>query len=117
MQREKVNIEEIRRSAELIIIRLGLGAYTIGGPRDNVLEVESLPAWATVVSELSGEGYEMVTPGDYAASCGLSDEAVAGEIDREGRLFALVYSGGECPLLAVPLPEKSVRDDLGPHLA
>jgi len=47
----------------------------------------------------------------------LSSEEVAREIHRDGRLFALVYEGGERSHLAVPLPEKLVRDDLGPHLA
>ena len=117
MEREKVTIEEVRRSAELIIIRLGLGGYTLGGPGNNVLTVESFTAWSATVNDLFGEGYEMVSPDEYAASCGLSSEEVAREIHREGRLFALVYERGGRPHLAVPLPEKAVRNDLGPHLA
>ena len=62
MERKKVVIEEVRRSAELIIIRLGLGVYAIAGPRANIIKVESRPAWAATVNELGIEGYAMASP-------------------------------------------------------
>src|SRR5262245_24803304 len=106
MHREKVKIAEISRSAELIIIRLGLGEYTFGGPRKNVLEVESLAAWSATVYELFGEGYEMVAPADYAAACHMTPAEVNGRIREEGSLFALVCERGETSYTAVPLAEK-----------
>jgi hypothetical protein len=116
VKREKVAIEGVRRSAELIIIRLGLGGFALGGPRQNVLEVESLAAWSATVNELFGEGYEMVAPADYAAACKMTPEEVTGKIRDEGSLFALVYEGGETSDTAVPLEEKEVKEELGPHL-
>ena len=68
MEQEKVAIEEVRRSAELIIIRLGLGGFTLAGPRQNVVTVESLAVWSAIVNGLYGEGYSMVSPEEYAAS-------------------------------------------------
>ena len=117
MEREKVTIEEVRRSAERIIIRLGLGEFTLAGPRQNVLEVESLAAWSATVNELYGEGFEMVAPADYAAAGNMTPEEVNGKIREEGSLFALVYEGGETSYTAVPLEEKEVKEELGPHLA
>jgi hypothetical protein len=117
MKREKVVIEKIRRSAELIIIRLGLGIFTRSGPGANILEVESRPAWAATVSELGNEGYAMTSPEGYAAACGVTTKEVEKMIRQQGSLFAVVYAPDTGGMeVAVPLPKKEEIDSLGPHL-
>jgi hypothetical protein len=98
---EPVELERVRRDATCIITRVGLGTYELEGAAENVLLPESRVAWATVVHDLGGEGYRMVTPDEYAAETGLRIEEVTGRI-QEGKLFAVTY-GAE---IAVPLPEK-----------
>ena len=109
-------IEEVRRSAELIIIRLGLGMYAIAGPRSNILEVESRPAWAATVNELGNEGYGMTSPEGYAAACGVTAEEVRRMIRLEGSLFAVVFVTTTGEQVGVPLPEKERSGYLGPLL-
>ena len=116
MEREKVIIEEVRRSAELIIIRLGLGVYAIAGPRANIIEVESRPAWAATVNELGNEGYAMASPEEYAAACGVTAEEVRRMVRQEGSLFAVVSVTTTGEQVAVPLPEKEESGGLGPLL-
>jgi hypothetical protein len=53
---EPVILEEIRDSAIRIAIRLALGEYLLRGPQENVMELESRVAWATVVGEAGGSG-------------------------------------------------------------
>jgi len=106
MGREAVDLERIRHDAVLVIIRLGLGPYTLSGPGQNVLEPESRVVWATVANELSGEGYTMVSPEEYAAASGITVEEVLMRVWHEGTLFALAYGAGEEKGLLVPLPEK-----------
>ena len=117
MAEKKVPAARIRRVAELILIRLELGHYTVEGPAGNVLEVESLTAWSTVVNELVREGYEMVAPAEYGRACELTEAEVNGMIWREGRLFALVYRSGAHTRCAVPLAERVNEEELGPLLA
>ena len=113
MAREAVDVAGVRHDAVLIIIRLGLGLYELSGPGQNVLEPESRVVWATVASELAGEGYAMVSPGDYGAACGIPEEEVLMRVWHKGTLFALAYGSGEEALLLVPLPEK---EDLLPRM-
>jgi hypothetical protein len=103
-------LEEIRESAVRIVIRLALGDYVLRGPRDNILELESRVAWATVASELHSEGYGMVSPEAYATTCGEPPASVTKMIEPDGSLFALVYRVDAL----VPLPEREERDHLGP---
>lgn len=109
MEREFFTLERVRQDAALVVIRLGLGAYVLRGPRENVLEPESYVAWSTVANELAGEGYALVSPEEYAATCGLTKEEVRSGLWREGRLFALAYGDGSAARIVVPLPEKEVR--------
>ena len=111
---EPFTLEEIRKSAIRIVTRLALGDYVVRGPRNNILEVESRVAWATVASELHNEGYVMVPIEAYATICRLTPEAVSDMIETDGSLFALVYppAGGACEL--VPVPEREEREQLGP---
>ena len=111
---EPVIIKEIRDSAIRIAIRLDLGEYLIGGPHDNVLELESRVAWATVVTELQNEGYIIVPPEEYATVYGLTPADVIGRIEQEGSLFALVYAPAGETFMAVPLAERELREHLGP---
>jgi len=62
MGTEKVDLEQIRHDAVLVVIRLDLGNYELRGPGSNVLEPESRVVWSTVVNELGNEGYAMVSP-------------------------------------------------------
>jgi len=103
MGTETVELERISHDAVLIIIRLGLGSYELKGPGRNVLEPESRMVWATVVNELAGEGYTMVTPEEYAETCGLSGEEVMVRVWQEGSIFALWY--GEDIRLPLPMKE------------
>jgi hypothetical protein len=107
---EPVRLEEIRASAIRIITRLGLGDYVLRGPRDNILELESRVAWATVASELHGEGYGMVSVEAYATVCGEPPASVDDMIETDGSLFALVYGDN----VQVPLPDREEREHLGP---
>jgi hypothetical protein len=107
---EPFSLEEIRDAAVRIVIRLDLGAYVQRGPRDNILELESRVAMATVASELHGEGYVMVSPEAYATICGEPPASVAEMIEPDGSLFALVYGAD----VLVPFPEREEREHLGP---
>lgn len=111
---EAVILKEIRDSAIRIAIRLDLGKYQERGPHNNVLELESRVAWATVVSELQNEGYIIVPPEEYAAVCGLTQEDVIGMIEQDGSLFGLVYASAGETFMAVPLAEREEREQLGP---
>ncbi len=117
MTKVKVPAAQIRRAAELILIRLELGHFTVEGAAGNVLEVESLAAWSAVVNELIKEGYEMVSPAEYGSACQLTEAEVNGMIWREGSLFALIYSPGAHTRCAVPLAEHVAETELGPLLA
>jgi len=101
-QTEPVELERIRRDATCIIIRVGLGTYELRGPQNNILVPESRVAWATVVHDLQGEGYALVSSEEYAAVTGVREDEVAAQIDQQGSLFAISY-GQE---LVVPLPQK-----------
>jgi len=109
MGTEKVDLERVRHDGELVIIRLDLGHYELRGPARNVLEPESRVVWATVVNELGNEGYAMVSPAEYAASCDLNKEEVLGLVWRDGTLFAVAF-GDE---ISVPLP---LKDSLLPEI-
>jgi hypothetical protein len=98
---EPVELDRVRRDATCIITRVGLGNYELEGAAENVLVPESRVAWATVVHDLEGEGYRMVSPEEYAAETGLRADEVTALVEA-GRLFAVTY-GAE---IAVPLPEK-----------
>jgi len=111
---EPVKLEEIRASAIRIVIRLALGDYVLRGPRDNILELESRVAWASVATELLGEGYGMVAVEAYATACGEPPESVSDMIKRDGSLFALVYGAGGGAGTLVPLPDRDEREQLGP---
>lgn len=111
---EPVTLKEIKDSATRIAIRLALGEYLVRGPRDNVLELESRVAWATVVTELQNEGYIMVPTEEYAALYGLNPADVIGMIEQDGSLFALVYSSAGETCRAIPLAERKAREQLGP---
>jgi len=111
---EPVVLWVIVDSAIRIAIRLALGEFILRGPHNNVLEVESRVAWATVVTELGKEGYAMVLPGEYAAEYALTPEAVSAMIERDGSLFALVCTSAGNTFLAVPLAEREGHGQLGP---
>jgi hypothetical protein len=111
MERETVTTERIRHDAALVIIRLGLGLYRDQGPAGNVMEPESLVAWSTVVNELAGEGYFMVSPEEYAELERISPAEVERRIWEDGSLFALVYRRDGEVRVVVPLDEK--REGLG----
>ena len=106
MGKERVTVERIRHDATLIIIRLGLGGYELKGPLANVLEPESYVACSTVLNELAGEGYALVSPESYAEHCAVTGEEVAAMVWEEGSLFALACRSAGEPWLVVPLPEK-----------
>lgn len=106
MERETVTVERIRHDAALVIIRLGLGLYRDLGPAGNVMEPESLVAWSTVVNELAGEGYRMVTPEEYAEVMQISPAEVERRIWDEGSLFALLFERDGETRVAVPLDDK-----------
>ena len=101
------SMKQIRSSAIRIVIRLALGEYLITGPSDNIMELESRVAWATVASELHNEGYYMVTPEEYGAAKGLDPATVGAMIRQDGALFAIAYGAA----VLVPLEEREV---LGP---
>jgi len=101
---EKVELNRIQRDALRVLIRLGLGTYEQDGPQRNIFIPESRVAWATIVNELTKEGYRLVTPETYAEACGKTPNEVLALIRDSGTLFALRY--GESSL--VPLPEKDV---------
>lgn len=96
---EPVDVKRICGSAIRIAIRLALGEYLITGPRDNIMELESRVAWATIASELRNEGYGMVAPEEYGAALELTPAAVEVIIRQDGTLFALAYGAD----LLVPL--------------
>lgn len=110
---ERVTVKAIRDSAVRIAIRLDLGEFQIRGPLDNVLEMESRVAWATVATELQNEGYGMVQPEEYAATYGVALAEVMAMIEQNGLLFALRYRTKEEDQLLVPLAEHELRADLG----
>src|SRR4051812_28616249 len=99
---EPVELERVRRDAACIITRVGLGGYELQGPAENILVPESRVAWATVLHDLEGEGYRLVTPEEYAEETGTAIDEVTGRMQREGSLFVLSYGDN----LVVPLPEK-----------
>ena len=109
MGAEKVDLEQVRHDAVLVIIRLDLGHYELRGPARNVLEPESRVVWATVVNELGKEGYAMVSPAEYAAGCDMNEEEVLALIWQDGSLFAVAF-GDE---ISVPLP---LKDSLLPKI-
>jgi hypothetical protein len=113
---EKVLLDELVDSAQRIIIRMQVGLFINEGPQGNILSVESRVAFATTVNELYREGYEMVSPQEYAETYGITVERVYDMIRNEGSLFLLTYAEGEPPSEAVPLDEKRVTEDLGPHI-
>lgn len=115
MEQEKVILEEVAGSAQRIMIRVDLGSFTVSGPRENILRVESLVAFSTIVNELYREGYQMVSPAQYAEEYGLSDDTVYAKVKDEGSLFAVVYPDSQPPSVAVPLEERAAVE-LGPHL-
>jgi hypothetical protein len=109
-----VILEEIRDSATRIAIRLALGEYFLRGPQENVLELESRVAWATVAAELEKEGYVLISPEAYATVNNLAPAAVTCMIEQDGSLFALVYAtGDETFTTAVPLPDREDRKKRG----
>jgi hypothetical protein len=99
---EPVELERVRKDAACIIIRVGLGSYELAGPQDNILIPESRVAWATVVHDLEGEGYVMVTPNEYAEVTCTAVEDVDIKIKQQGNLFAVSYRDE----MVVPLPRK-----------
>ncbi len=107
---EPVTLEEIRESAIRIVIRLALGDYALRGPRENILELESRGAWATVASELHSEGYHMVSLAAYATMSDEPPASVTEMIEADGSLFALVYGANAL----VALPERDERKYPGP---
>ncbi len=107
-------LEEIGKSAIRIVTRLALGDYVVRGPRNNILELESRVAWATVASELHNEGYVMVPIEAYATVCSLTPAAVSEMVETDGSLFALDYPPDRGADVLVPLPEREAREDLGP---
>jgi len=111
---EPVALEEIRDSAVRIAIRLALGDFQIKGPQNNVLELESRVAWATVATELGNEGYLLISLEEYAAAAGKSPATVSGMVERDGTLFALLYGAGGETCMLVPLAEREPREQLGP---
>ncbi len=110
---EPVILEEIRDSAIRIAIRLALGEYILRGPRENVMELESLVAWATVAAELEKEGYVLVSPEAYATANNLAPAAVTVMIEQDGSLFAVVYATGDETFTAVPSADREEREQLG----
>jgi hypothetical protein len=110
---EPVIFEEIRDSAIRIAIRLDLGEYFLRGAQENVMELESRVAWATVVAELEKEGYALVSPEAYATANNLAPPAVTDMIEQDGTLFALVYATGDETVTAVPLADREEREQLG----
>ena len=110
---EPVILEEIKDSAIRIAIRLDLGEYLLKGPQENVMELESRVAWATVVAELQKEGYALVSPEAYATDNNLAPSAVADMIERDGTLFALVYATVDETFTAVPLADRVEPEQLG----
>lgn len=108
MAMEAVSPAGVKHDAILVIIRLGLGHYELDGPQGNILVAESYVAWSTVANELAGEGYLIVSPGEYAEACGISEEEVRAGIWQEGNLFALAYRAEGGSRLVVTLPEKEV---------
>jgi hypothetical protein len=111
---EPIILKEIRDSSIRIVIRLGLGEYRERGPHNNVLELESRVAWATVITELQNEGYIVVSPEEYAAVYGLTPADVIGMIEQDGNLFGLVYASAGKTFMAVPLAERKAQEQLGP---
>lgn len=110
---EPVILEEIRDSAIRIALRLALGEYLLRGPQENVMELESRVAWATVSAELEKEGYALVSPEAYATANNLAPSAVTDMIAQDGILFALVYATGDETVTAVPLADREEREQLG----
>ena len=108
-----VILEEIRDSAIRIAIRLALGEYFLRGPQENVMELESRVAWATVAAELEKEGYALISPEAYATANNLTPAAVTSMIEQDGSLFALVYATGDETFTAVPLADREEREQLG----
>jgi hypothetical protein len=113
---EPVILEEIRDLAIRIAIRLALGEYVLRGPQENIMELESRVAWATVIAELEKEGYLLISSEGYSTVNNMAPEAVACMIDQDGSLFALVYAKGDETFTAVPLAEREEHEQLGPVL-
>jgi len=109
-----VILKEIRDSAIRIAIRLAIGEYLIRGPHDNVMELESRVAWATVIAELYHEGYVLIAPDEYAAAYGLASADVIDRIEKDGSLFALIYPAKGETLTVVPMADRQEREQLGP---
>jgi len=110
---EPVILKEIRDSAIRIAIRLAVGEYLIRGPHNNVMELESRVAWATVSSELYKEGYVLIAPEEYATAYDLTLAEVIDRIENKGILFALIYAGRSETLTVIPLAEREQRAFLG----
>lgn len=110
-----VAIDEIGNSAIRIVIRLGLGTYTIRGPAGNIFEPESRAAWSAVVNELGNEGYVMVSTEEYGAARRLAAPEVLAQVEGGGSLFALVYPAPAGTEMVVAVAREE-REDLGPHL-
>ena len=111
---EPVILGEIRDSAIRIAIRLALGEYLVRGPHNNVMELESRVAWATVISGLQNEGYVLIAPEEYGTAYGLDAGEVIGRIEKDGTLFALVCATAKETLTAVPMAEREALEHLGP---
>jgi hypothetical protein len=116
MSEEKVVLDELVDCAQRIIIRNAVGWFANSGPQGNIITVESRVAFSTTLNELYREGYQMVTPQEYAEQYGLAEEGVYRRIREEGTLFLLIYPDSEPPCEAVPLEDRSVVADLGRHL-
>ena len=111
---ETVIVREIVDSAIRIATRLALGEFIVRGPGNNVLELESRVAWATVATELHKEAFTMVPPGEFAAVSGLTLAAVSEMSEKDGTLFALVYESAGKSFMLVPLAKREPRELLGP---
>lgn len=113
---EPVALGEIRDSAIRIAIRLALGEFHLRGPQNNILELESRVAWATVTAELQKEGYIMIGPEEYTTAYGLAPGDVTDKMEQDGSLFALSYTSMSETFTVVPLAEREEREHLGPIL-
>jgi len=104
-------LEEIRNSAMRVDSRFDLGDYVMRGPKENIMELDSWLAWSSVAAKLHHEGYTMVPPREYAASYGITEQAILDRIEKDGSLFALMHETHDATFLLVPMAE---RDETAP---